>query len=65
MTYPYYVLTLHDGTVHRGLLGREVRKTLDRRSAGAAVQVVYEVRSPSGAWVRVWADEVARVEAEL
>lgn len=63
--YPYYWIKMKDGTVHRGMLGQDIRKSLDRRSDNAPTQIVYEVRLPAGTWIRVWTDEVEGVGAEI
>lgn len=65
MTGLKYVLKLRDGTVYEGMLGTDIRKTVDKRSDRAPHQIVYEVRKPSGVVIRVWEDEVAQVGGEL
>jgi hypothetical protein len=62
---PVYTLTKIDGTVLTGALGVDVRKVLDKRSDYTPAQVVYEVRTKQGPWIRVWSDELADVTAEL
>ena len=60
-----YRLKARDGQVYEGILGNEIRKTLERPPGFAKPVVVYECIHPvSGLVVRLWPDDVAEVDAE-
>jgi hypothetical protein len=60
-----YTVVLHDGTVYRGMAGSEIVKTVDKRSPQSPVEMVFEVRLPSGVVVKVWSSEVREWSGEV
>lgn len=61
----HYTIKATDGTVYTGVLGRDVKKTVDRRSDQAPVETVFEVRTPGGLIVKLWPEQVAEIEATV
>jgi hypothetical protein len=52
---PYLIIKMRDGTVHEGVLGRQLRRIIDARTKRAG----YEVRNERGVWLEVWDDDIA------
>lgn len=62
-----FTLVTKDGRTFEGELGTDIKKTLDKRNRAAdheQPQVVYECRSSSGVFVRVWNDELESINGE-
>lgn len=64
-----YVLKTTDDRTFVGVLGVDIRKTLDKRNRENQFEqpsVVYECKDPAtGLFVRVWEDEIASADAEM
>lgn len=63
-----YVLKTTDGRTFEGVLGVDMKKTLDKRNRESAFEqpsVVYECKDGNGLVVRVWADEIESAGAEI
>lgn len=60
-----YRIKTVDGTVYEGILGGDIRKTLEKPAGFAQPVLVYEARHPvSGLMMRLWPDMVESVDAE-
>lgn len=58
-----YRIKTTDGTVYDGVLGADIRKTLEKPAGFAQPAVVYEAKHPvSGLMMRLWPDQVVEVE---
>lgn len=60
-----YRIKAVDGTVYDGILGVDIRKTLERPAGVGRPVVVYEAKHPvSGLVVRLWPEDIVEVEGE-
>lgn len=64
-----YVLKTTDGRTYVGVLGVDIKKTLDKRNRESQFEqpsVVYECKEiATGLFVRVWEDEIESADAEM